>query len=149
MRAPEHNVERVMTSAADQEGYWKSPAVWLALLAAAAICVLGIRAFLDPVAASAGFGLPMTSPAETSFVQVYGARNAVLGAFALILILARMIVPLAILFAAAMALPLLDAWVIASRNGLSGELLRHALILMVLAVIAALLWRRVCAVARS
>jgi hypothetical protein len=120
--------------------YWKSPTVWLAAAVAAIICLLGIRAFLDPIAAATGFGLP-TPDAGTAFVQVYAARNMVLGAVALWLVVRRMIEPLAILFGAALALPPLDAWVIACRHGIGPELIRHAVILAVLALTAALLWR--------
>ena len=57
--------------------------------------LLGVRAFLDPVAASAGFGLPMHTDAETTFVRIYGARNALLGALALTFVALGMIRPLA------------------------------------------------------
>ncbi|HME92547.1 MAG TPA: DUF4267 domain-containing protein, partial [Myxococcaceae bacterium] len=80
--------------------------------------------------------------AETSFVQVYGARNAFLGAVALSLILLRMTKPVALIFTLATVLPPLDAWVIVSRLGMSGELIRHAVILLVLVVASVLLWRQ-------
>ena len=92
--------------------YRRTAAVWLAAIASAAILVLGIRAFLDPVSASAGFGLPMHTGSETTFVRVYGARNAFLGVVALRLLWLRMTKPLALLFTLATVLPLLDAWVI-------------------------------------
>jgi len=59
--------------------YWRTAAVWLAAVASAAILLLGLRAFLDPVSASAAFGLPMHTGSETTFVRIYGARNAFLG----------------------------------------------------------------------
>ena len=114
--------------------YRRTVAVWLAAIASVAILVLGIRAFLDPVSASAGFGLPMHTQSETTFVRVYGARNAFLGVVALRLLWLRMTKPVALLFTLATMLPLLDAWVIVSRVGVSGELVRHAIILLVLVV---------------
>ena len=63
--------------------YRRPKTVWLALVASLAISLLGLRAILDPVSASAGFGLPMHTGSETAFVQIYGARNALLGALAL------------------------------------------------------------------
>lgn len=119
----------------------KAPAMWLAAVASVAILLLGMRAFLDPVAASAGFGLPMHSDAETAFVRVYGARNAFLGAVALTFVTLGMIRSLALLFTLATVLPLLDAVVIVSRIGLGHELVRHAAILLVLAVASVALWR--------
>ena len=118
-----------------------SRAAWLAGLASVAILLLGVRAFLDPVAASVGFGLPMHTDTETTFVQIYGARNAFLGAVALTFIVFRMVRPLALLFTLATVLPLLDAVVIVSRIGVGHELLRHATILFVLAIVSLSLWR--------
>jgi hypothetical protein len=100
-----------------------------------------MRAFLDPVAASAGFGLPMHSDAETTFVRVYGARNAFLGAVGLTFVTLGMIRSLALLFTLATVLPLLDAVVIVSRIEPGHELVRHAAILLVLAVASVALWR--------
>jgi hypothetical protein len=42
--------------------------------------------------------------------------------------------PVALLFTVATVLPLLDAWVIVSRIGVGAELVRHAVILLVLVV---------------
>ena len=114
---------------------------WLAGIVSVAILLLGVRAFLDPVAASTGFGLPMQSDAETTFVRVYGARNALLGAVGLVFVTLGMIRSLALLFTLATVLPLLDAVVIVSRIGLGHELVRHAAILLVLAVASVALWR--------
>jgi len=119
----------------------KSAARWLAGIVSVAILLLGVRAFLDPVAASAGFGLPMQTDAETTFVRVYGARNALLGAVGLAFVTLGMIRSLALLFTLATVLPLLDAVVIMSRIGLGHELVRHAAILLVLAVASVALWR--------
>jgi glycosyltransferase involved in cell wall biosynthesis len=119
----------------------RSKAVWLAGLVSIVIVLLGVRAFLDPVAASASFGLPMHTDAETSFVRIYGARNVLLGAMALVLACRGMIRPLVLLFTLATALPLLDATVIVSRIGLGHELVRHGAILLVLATVSVALWR--------
>jgi len=119
----------------------RSWAVRLAALVSVVILLLGVRAFVDPVAASASFGLPMHTAAETAFVRVYGARNAMLGAVALIFAARGMVRPLVPLFVLATCLPLLDAVVIVSRVGLGHELARHAIILAVLAAISVSLWR--------
>ena len=119
----------------------RSKAVWLAGLVSVVILLLGVRAFLDPVAASASFGLPMQTDTETSFVRIYGARNALLGALALVFALRGMIRPLVLLFTLATLLPLLDAAVIVSRIGLGQELVRHTIILLVLVTMTFALWR--------
>ena len=114
--------------------YWRTAAVWLAAVVSAAILLLGLRALLDPASASAGFGLPMHTESETTFVRIYGARNAFLGVLSLRLLWLRMTRPVALLFTLATLLPLLDAWVIVSRIGVGAELVRHAVILLVLVV---------------
>jgi len=119
----------------------RSPVMWLVGVVAAIIVALGVRAFLDPVSASAGFGLPMHTDAETTFVRVYGARNALLGLLALAFVAGGMLRPLTLLFTFATALPLLDAIVITTRIGVGHELVRHAAILLVLAAASAALWR--------
>jgi glycosyltransferase involved in cell wall biosynthesis len=118
-----------------------SKAVWLAGLVGTAILLLGVRAFLDPVAASASFGLPMHTDAETAFVRIYGARNALLGAVALVFAARGMLRPLVLLFALATLMPLLDAAVIVSQIGLGPELARHGIILLLLATVSISLWR--------
>ena len=117
-------------------------AVWVAGAVSVVIVLLGARAFVDPVAASASFGLPMHTDAETAFVRVYGARNAMLGAMTLLFALRGMIRPLMLVFALATLLPLLDASVIVSRVGFGHELARHAAILLVLAGVSVSLWRQ-------
>ena len=120
----------------------RSKAVWLAGLVSAVILLLGVRAFLDPVAASASFGLPMHTDVETAFVRIYGARNALLGAVALIFAARRMLGPLVLLFTLATILPVLDAAVIVSQIGLGHELVRHGVILVVLVAVSVSLWRQ-------
>ena len=119
----------------------RSRAVWLAGAVSVVIVLLGVRAFLDPIAASASFGLPMHTDAETSFVRVYGARNALLGILALVLAARGMIGSLVLLFTLAIVLPLLDAAVIVSDIGLGRELVRHGAILLVLVTVSIALRR--------
>jgi hypothetical protein len=120
----------------------RSKALWLAGLVSAVILLLGVRAFLDPVAASASFGLPMHTDVETAFVRIYGARNALLGALALVFTARGMLRPLVLLFTLATVLPILDAAVIVSQIGLGHELARHGVILLVLAAVSVSLWRQ-------
>src|SRR5690242_7910720 len=100
----------------------RSYVIWLAGLVSVVILLLGVRAFVDPVGASTSFGLPMHTDTETSFVRIYGARNALLGAVALVFAARGMRGPLMLIFAMATVLPLLDAAVIISRIGFAREL---------------------------
>jgi hypothetical protein len=122
--------------------YWRSPVILLATLFALAIVALALRTMFDPVAVSASFGLPMTSRAETSFVQVYGARNLVLGLLALAFIALRMPSATALVFTSAALLPPMDIWIVVSRIGVGPELTRHVVIFAALVIMAAGLWRR-------
>ena len=119
----------------------RSKALWLAGLVSVVILLLGVRAFLDPVTASASFGLPMHTDVETAFVRIYGTRNALLGALALVFAVRGMLRPLVLLFTLATVLPLLDATVIVSQIGLGHELARHGIILLVLTAVSVSLWR--------
>ena len=83
-----------------------------------------------------------------SFVRVYGARNALLGVLALTFIAGGMLQPLTLLFAFATVLPVLDAIVISSSVGPGPVLVRHAVILLVLAATSVAL-RRLHAVRRQ
>jgi hypothetical protein len=125
-----------------RQSYWRSPVILLATLMGVAIVALALRTMFDPVAVSATFGLPMSTHSETSFVQVYGSRNLVLGLLALVFLVARMGRATALAFAAAALLPPIDMWIIVSRIGVGPELTRHVIIFVVLLVLAALLWRR-------
>ena len=122
--------------------YWRSPVILFATLMGVAIVAVALRTMADPVAVSATFGLPMTSRSETSFVQVYGSRNLILGLLALAFIVARMGRATALVFTAAALLPPIDMWIVVSRIGVGPELTRHIIIFVVLLVLAALLWRR-------
>jgi len=83
----------------------------------------------------------MHTYAETTFVRVYGARTALLGVVGFTFVTLGMIRSFALLFTLATVLPLLDAVVIVSRIGVGRELLRHAAILFVLAIVSLSLWR--------
>lgn len=49
-----------------------------AYLLSGALCTMGLRGMLDPISASAIYGIPTTSQ-TMSFVPVMGGRNLVLG----------------------------------------------------------------------
>jgi hypothetical protein len=131
-----------MTNGFQDSGYWRSPVVLLAALISVAFAVFALRTMLDPVAVSAGFGLPMNSRLETSFVEVYGSRNLVIALLALFSIVARVSKATALIFTLATLLPLIDMWIVVSRIGVGPELTRHAIIFVVLLIMTAVLWRR-------
>ena len=120
----------------------RSPAVWLTALVGAVFVLLGLNAYLNPVGASAGFGLPMQGAAETTFVRVWGSRNALLGALAVTFVALGMRRAAAILLSMATVMPAFDAAVVVSRIGWDSLVLtRHATAFAVLVALSVALWR--------
>lgn len=90
---------------------------WLAALAALVFLGLGLRALLDPVGASAFFGVPVAGADGLAFVRVYGARNVGISLVALALIALDMRLGLAALLFAAALIAGLDFAVVSSQAG--------------------------------
>ena len=101
---------------------------------------LSLRGLLDPQAASARFGTAVSDPAGTLFYRVYLSRNLVIVAAGAILLLTRQWTPLAILLTVTAALPLFDMAVL-SASGITPPLF-HPAAFVIIAIAAALLWRR-------
>jgi hypothetical protein len=120
----------------------RSPVTWLTAVVGAVFVLLGLNAYLNPVGASAGFGLPMQGVAETTFVRVWGSRNALLGALAVTFVALGMRRAAAILLSMATAMPAFDAAVVVSRIGWDAHVLtRHAAAFALLVALSVALWR--------
>lgn len=102
--------------------------------------VLSLRGLIDPQQASARFGLPVTDSAGALFYRVYLSRNLVIVVSGAIFLLTRQWRPLAILLTIIAALPLFDMSVLL-LNGVTPPVF-HPVALALLAIAAALLWRR-------
>src|SRR5205807_5571014 len=105
-----------------------------------AFVVLALRGLVDPQQASARFGAPVSDAAGALFYRVYLSRNLVIVAVGAILLLSRQWTPLAIVLTVAAVLPVFDMSVLA-LNGVTPPAL-HPIALVLLALNAALLWRR-------
>jgi hypothetical protein len=99
-----------------------------------------VRGLIDPQSASARFGSAVSDPAGTLFYRVYLSRNLVIVLVGAILLLARLWTPLAILLTATALLPLFDMAVL-SASGVTPPLF-HPAALVLIAITAALAWRR-------
>lgn len=117
--------------------------VLTALLLLAFVIVV-LRGLFDPQAASARFGAPVSDAAGALFYRVYLSRNLVIVAAGAIFLLSRQWTALAVLLTIAAFLPLFDISVLA-LNGVTPPAL-HPIALALLALTAALLWRRARAV---
>jgi len=101
---------------------------------------LALRGLIDPQSASARFGSAVSDPAGTLFYRVYLSRNLVIVVAGAILLLTRQWRALSILLTVTAALPLFDMMVL-SVSGVTPPLF-HPAALVLIAITAALAWRR-------
>lgn len=104
---------------------------------------LSIRGMIAPEQASARFGAAVTDPAGTLFYRVYLSRNLVIAVTGAIFLVLRQWTPLAILVTVAVALPVFDMSLLL-LGGVTPPVF-HPAALALLAITAALLWRRAAA----
>ena len=105
--------------------------------------VLSFRGLIDPQQASGRFGTAVSDPAGALFYRVYLSRNLVIVAAGAIFLVLRLWKPLAILLTITAAVPVFDMSVL-SLSGVTPPAL-HPTALVLIAVTAALSWRRVAA----
>jgi hypothetical protein len=118
-------------------------AIVLTALLLVGFAVLSLRGTVNPQAASARFGAEVTDAAGALFYRVYLSRNLVLAVTGAVLLLMRQWTPLAVLVTVTAALPVFDMTVL-SLNGVTPPVF-HPIALALLAITAALLWRRAAA----
>jgi hypothetical protein len=105
--------------------------------------VLSFRGLIDPQQASGRFGTAVSDSAGALFYRVYLSRNLVIVAAGAIFLVLRLWKPLAILLTITAALPAFDMSVL-SLSGVTPPAL-HPTALVLIAITAALSWRRVVA----
>ena len=115
-------------------------AIVLAGLLLLGFALLSIRGIIDPKAASAQFGSPVSDAAGALYYRVYLSRNLALAAAGLLLLLARQWRSLAVLITVTVALPVFDMTVL-TLNAITPPVV-HPVALVLIALTAALLWRR-------
>ena len=118
-------------------------AIVLTALLLIGFAVLSLRGTFNPQVASARFGAEVTDAAGMLFYRVYLSRNFAIVMSGAVLLLMRQWTPLAVLLTATAALPLFDMTVL-SLNGVTPPVF-HPIALLLLAITAALLWRRAAA----
>src|SRR6201988_1788558 len=101
---------------------------------------LALRGLIDPQSASARFGTAVSDPAGALFCRVYLSRNLVIVVAGAILLVMRQWRALSILLTVTAALPLFDMAVL-SASGIMPPLF-HPAALVLIAITAALAWRR-------
>ena len=118
-------------------------AVVLTSLLLLGFALLSLRGFFDPQQATVRFGAPVSDAAGALFYRVYLSRNLVIAVAGAIFLLTRQWTPLAILLTITVALPVFDMTVL-WLNGVTPPVF-HPVALLLLALAAALLWRRAVA----
>ena len=116
-------------------------AIVLTSLLLLGFALLSLRGLIDPQPASVRFGMPVSDAAGTLFYRVYLSRNLVIVAAGAIFLLSRQWTPLAIVLTVTAALPVFDMSALL-LNGVTPPAF-HPVALALIAITAALLWRRV------
>jgi hypothetical protein len=127
--------------AIDMKRTLDAAATVLAGLLLLGFALLSVRGIIDPQAASAQFGSPVSDAAGGLYYRVYMSRNLALAATGLLLLLTRQWRSVAILITVTVALPVFDMTVL-SLNGVTPPFV-HPVALVLIALTAGLLWRRV------
>jgi hypothetical protein len=118
-------------------------AIVLTSLLLLGFALLSLRGLFDPQQASVRFGALVSDAAGALFYRVYLSRNFVIAVTGAIFLLSRQWRPLATLVTVTAALPLFDMSVLL-LNGVTPPVF-HPVALVLLALAAALLWRRAVA----
>jgi len=116
-------------------------AIVLTSLLLLGFALLSLRGLIDPQPASVRFGMPVSDAAGALFYRVYLSRNLVIVAAGAIFLLSRQWTPLAIVLTVTAALPVFDMSALL-LNGVTPPAF-HPVALALIAITAALLWRRV------
>ncbi len=98
---------------------------WLAILVPVAIIPLGINFLLNPVGATAAFGIPITDPTAFPFMYTKGIRDIFSGLVMLPFFLRGDRRTVATIFAIATLIPIGDGLIILNRLGFVAPIFIH------------------------
>jgi hypothetical protein len=115
---------------------------WCTLVVPAAIIAIGINFILNPVGASAGFGIPIHDPASFPFMWIKGIRDIFAGLVILPFLWKGDRRTTATLFAISLVVPFGDGLVILRHLGFAPPIYIHWGTALYMMVVAALLLRK-------
>lgn len=98
---------------------------WFTLIIPVGIIGIGINFILNPVGASAGYGIPMTDPNSFPYMWIKGIRDIFSGLVILPFLLRGDRKVTSILFAVATFIPFSDGLVIIATSGFAAPLMIH------------------------
>ncbi len=112
-----HEGNNAMPEAIIRNLPWNAPSTWIAFVASVFFLGLGARAIIQPIGASAFFGVAVEGGPGLAFVQAYGARNIGIALTALCLIYFDHRSGLAGLLLAASLIAAIDAYAVGTASG--------------------------------
>lgn len=115
---------------------------WCTLVIPVALIPLGINFLLNPVGASAAFGIAIHDPAAFPFLWTKGIRDIFAGLVMLPFILRGDRRAMAIIFAISIIVPLGDGLVILQQLGFAPPIYMHWGTALYIAIVAAFLFRK-------
>ncbi|MBD3919123.1 DUF4267 domain-containing protein [Paenibacillus sp. PR3] len=87
----------------------KSVTFWLVGVITLLMLFLGVKGFIQPVAAIRGFGIPLHDTADKNLVYIKADRDLFIGIFLLVLMILRMRKALLVGMLTSILIPLIDA----------------------------------------
>ena len=115
---------------------------WFTLIIPLGIIAVGINFILNPVGASAAYGVAITDPSSFPFMWIKGIRDIFSGLVILPFLLNGNRKVTAILFAISIVVPFCDGLVIIAHSGFAAPLLIHWGTALYMIVVAAFLLRK-------
>ena len=119
-----------------------SPLFWFTFLIPAAIIGLGINFILNPVGASAGYGIPIHDPSAFPFLWVKGIRDIFSGVVVLTFLFRGDRRTIAILYSLAVFIAVGDGFVILRHLGFAPPIFIHWGTALYMMIVAAFLLRK-------
>jgi hypothetical protein len=115
---------------------------WFTLSVPLAIVGLGINFILNPVGASAGFGIPIIDPSAFPFMWVKGIRDIFAGVVVLTVLLKGDLRTTATIYSIAVFIAIGDGFVILNHRGFAPPIFMHWGTALYMTIVAVLLHRK-------
>lgn len=120
----------------------KSALFWFTLIIPIGIIGIGFNFILNPVGASAAYGVPISNPAVFPFMWIKGIRDIFAGLVILPFLFGGNRRATSMLFAIAIFVPFCDGLVIIGNSGFAASLFIHWGTALYMVVVATFLFRR-------
>jgi len=130
-----------ITNIADVPLKKNSPLFWLTLLVPALIIPLGINFLLNPIGATAGFGIPITDPSAFPYMWTKGVRDIFSGVVVLLLFFLGDRRTIATVYSAAILIPIGDGLIILRQGGFAWPIYIHWGTAFYMMIVAAFLFK--------